>query len=104
MTSAELRHNLTSVSTYRPLTAGLNLYHSFEIADSALDPAEMQNLSLTSLREADFGTQLELEISCAIGRFRVASDRLARFPFVSNLLTQLREVCRIAVQLLMAMT
>ncbi|KAG9103773.1 hypothetical protein FRC06_008091 [Ceratobasidium sp. 370] len=51
----------------------------------------MQSLSSASLGEADFGALLELEISCAIGRFGVAADRLSRFPFVANLLRQLRE-------------
>ncbi|KAG9126996.1 hypothetical protein FRC07_001076 [Ceratobasidium sp. 392] len=96
MSIAKLCHNMTSVSTYRPLTVDLSLCHSFEIAEPTLNPTEIHNLSFASIREADFSALLELEISCVIGHFRVAADRLSRFPFVSDVLKQLRETSHAA--------
>jgi hypothetical protein len=96
MPTTHFYHNITSFSTYRPLTLELRISHAIEIDGSIPEPTEIQSLSSSLLREADFGGVLALEVSCVVDCLRVAANRLHAFPFVSNVVKQLQEVRGIA--------
>lgn len=92
MPTIQFCHEMTAISSYRSLAIDLQVTHTIDILTPSPNAIKTQASSLPWLQTVEFGSELDLTLSCVIEGTPVLCRHLRTFPFVSDILKALREV------------
>lgn len=93
MPTAQFCHEITTSSSYRSLTINLQVTHTIDILKPSPNATKIQASSLPWLQTVEFGSELDLSLTCVIEGTAVPCRHLRAFSFVSDVVMALREVC-----------
>lgn len=93
MPTIQFNHDIRTCSTSSSILVNLRLGHTIDINGPSQPPIELRDPSPAWLRAVELGDELQIELKCFIEGIQVPLERACTFPFVSNMLAKLQEVC-----------
>ncbi|KAF8606064.1 hypothetical protein BDV93DRAFT_605057 [Ceratobasidium sp. AG-I] len=93
MPTIQICHEITASSSYRSLTVNLQVTHTIDALKPSPKAVKIQASFVPWLQTVEFGSELDISLACAIEGTTVPCRHLRTFPFVSDIVTALRETC-----------